>query len=130
MKQKVGFGFYVAVCAAVVGLISIILYGSSYNTSKEAYIFLIAGVAVAAVSIFGSLAAPKLFNWGAPVAAALTACGFAFSATVMADPIGYVISGLYSFDTLTSYIRFAVLAGIALVLLIVVGFTGIAKEEK
>ena len=130
MKQKVGFGFYVAVIAAVVGIISIVLYGSSYNTSKEAYIFLIAGIVVAAVSIAGSLAAPKIFNWGAPVAAALTACGLAYSATVMADPIGYVISGLYSFDTLTGYIRFGVLAGITLVLLMVVGFTGIAKENK
>ena len=62
-------------------------------------------------------------------AAALAACGLAFSATVMADPIGYVISGLYSADTLTGYIYFAVVAAIAWVLYLAVGFMGIENED-
>ena len=69
-------------------------------------------------------------KWIAIIAvAALLACaGIAYSATVMADPIGYVIAGLYSMDTLTGFITFGVVALAAWLLYIVAGFTGMAKE--
>ena len=61
--------------------------------------------------------------------AALAAAGIGYSITVMVDAIGYVISGLYSFDTLRSWITFLVAADISLLLYIVSCFTGIAKEK-
>lgn len=122
-------GFFVMCAAAVVGIVSIIMYKGAYVTSNEAYICLIAAAVVGAASAFLAPKTPKIFNWGAPVAAALAACGLAFSATVMADPIGYVISGLYSADTLKGYIYFAVVAAIAWVLYLAVGFMGIGNED-
>lgn len=122
-------GFFVMCAAAIVGIVSIIMYKGAYVTSNEAYICLVAAAVVGAASAFLAPKTPKIFNWGAPVAAALAACGLAFSATVMSDPIGYVISGLYSADTLTGYIYFAVVAAIAWVLYLAVGFMGIGKEE-
>ena len=122
-------GFFVMCAAAVIGIVSIIMYKGAYVTSNEAYICLIAAAVVGAASAFLAPKTPKIFNWGAPVAAALAACGLAFSATVMADPIGYVISGLYSADTLKGYIYFAVVAAIAWVLYLAVGFMGIGNED-
>lgn len=126
-KRKAGF--FVMCAAAVIGIVSIIMYKGAYVTSNEAYICLVAAAVVGAASAFLAPKMPKIFNWGAPVAAALAACGLAFSATVMADPIGYVISGLYSADTLTGYIYFAVVAVAAWVLYLAVGFMGIGNEE-
>lgn len=126
-KRKIGF--FVMCVAVIVAIVSIIIYGNSYVTSREAYIFLIAAAAVALISAVLALKLPKIFNWGAPVAAMLAAAGLAYSGTVMADPIGYVISGLYSADTLTGYISFAIVAAIAWVLYLVVGFMGMGKEN-
>lgn len=128
MKERKA-GFFVMCAAAIAGIVSVIMYKGAYVTSKEAYICLVAAAVVGAASAFLAPKMPKIFNWGAPVAAALAACGLAFSATVMADPIGYVISGLYSADTLTGYIYFGVAAVIAWVLYLAVGFMGISNEE-
>lgn len=41
----------------------------AYVTSNEAYICLVAAAVVGAASAFLAPKAPKIFNWGAPVAA-------------------------------------------------------------
>lgn len=127
-NNKKSAGMIIMCIAVVVCIVSVILYGKSYNTTKNAYIFLIASAVVGLISALGAQKLPKLFNWGAPIAAVLACAGIAYSATVMADPIGYVIAGLYSMDTLTGFITFGVVALVAWLLYIVAGFTGMAKE--
>ena len=127
MKKSVGF--FIEIIAAIVGIVSVVLYGSSLVTTQSAYIFLIAAVVVALVGAFGAQKMP-ICNWAAPVAAALAAAGIGWSVTVMADPIGYVISGLYSMDDIKSWITFVVVAGIAWLLYVIAGFAGMSKEVK
>ena len=127
--MKRTLGFYITLIAAALGVVSIIMYGSSLNTSKNAYGFMIAAAIIAVLAALGAAKFPGLCNWGAVVAAALAATGIAYSVTVMSDAIGYVISGLYSADTLSSWIRFIVVAGISWLLYVIAGFTGAAKEE-
>lgn len=129
MKNKLSIGFFAMFAAIIVGIVSIVLYGNAYITSQPAYKFMIAAAVVAAISLLGAQKLPKIFNWGAPIAALLFAAGIGYSATVMADPIGYVISGLYNFDTLRGYISFCVAAVIAWVLYLAAGFMGMAKEN-
>ncbi len=126
MKRTIGF--YIEFAAAVVGLVSAVLYGSSMITTKNAYVFIIAAAVVAVISAFAAGKTPKLFNWGAPVAAALMAAGIAYSITVMSDPIGYFISGLYTIDDLRTWITFMVVAGISWLLYMIAGFTGMVRE--
>ena len=126
MKKSVGF--FIEILAAIVGIVSVVLYGSSYMTSQNAYIFLIAAVVVALVGALGAQKKPEICNWAAPVAATLAAAGIAYSITVMSDAIGYVISGLYSMDDIKSWITFMVVACIAWLLYLIAGFTGMAKE--
>lgn len=127
--MKRNTGFYIAVIAAVVGIVSIIMYGSSLNKSQNTYIFLIAAAVVACAAALLSKKSPGICNWGGAAAAALAAVGIGYSITVMADAIGYVISGLYSFDTLQGWIRFMIAAGISWLLYIIAGFTGMARED-
>jgi hypothetical protein len=72
---------------------------------------------------------PKIANWGPALAGAAMAAGVAYGATVMSDPIGYYISGLYQFSTLQPWIIYTVVGVVALVLFWVAGFLGVAAEE-
>ena len=128
-KAKKSICFFILAAAAVVSIVSIVLYGSSYSTTPKAYGFMIAGVAVAAVSlVIGMTKGSRIANWGGAAAAALMAAGLGWSLTVMVDAIGYVISGLYQFSTLQSYITYAICAGIGWLLYLVSGFSGILKK--
>ncbi|MBQ9348261.1 MAG: fibronectin type III-like domain-contianing protein, partial [Oscillibacter sp.] len=122
-------GIVFAVLSVIAETAAVCLYRGSYNTTLGSWICLGAAVAAAAVSLMGSRDNPQVWNWGAPAAAILTAAGIALSVTVMADPIGYVISGLYPPETLTGYITFGVAACAAWLLCLITGFTGMAKES-
>ena len=126
--MKISFGLIVELAAAVVGIVSVVMYGSSLVTTQNAYIFLIAAIVVAVVAAIGAQKMPKVCNWGAPIAAALCAAGIGYSITVMVDAIGYVISGLYSMDDIRTWVNFMIAAGVSLLLYIIAGFTGMAKE--
>lgn len=126
MKRTIGF--YIEFAAAVVGIVSAVLYGGSMIKTKSAYIFVIAAAVVAVLSAFAATKLPKVFNWGAPLAACLMAAGIAYSITVMSDPIGYYISGLYIIEDLRGWITFMIVAGIAWLLYLIASFTGMVKE--
>ncbi len=128
-KKKLGFGFFLLCAALIVAIVSVVLYGKSYVTTTNAYGFMIAAIVAGAAALVGSFFLPKVFNWCTIVAAFLMAGGFGWSITVMADPIGYVISGLYEPGTLTGWITYMVVAVIAWLLLLISGFTGVAKER-
>ena len=129
MKFKLSPGFIIQCAAVVLTIVAIILYGGSYSTSAQAYAFIIIGAIVGAVSAVGAQKMPRIFNWGTVLSALLLGAGIAFSITVMADPFGYVISGLYTSDTLTGYIVSFVFMMLGWILYMVAGFTGICKEE-
>ena len=129
MKAKKSVGFFVLAVAAVVSVISIILYGSAMNKATSAYGFMIAAAVVAcAALVLGAVSGNKLANWGGALAAVLMMAGLGWSLTVMVDAIGYVISGLYQFSLLQSYITFAVCGGIAWLLFLVSSFMSVVKE--
>ena len=129
MKAKKSVGFFVLAAAAVVSVISIILYGSAMNKATSAYGFMIAAAVVAcAALVLGAVSGNKLANWGGALAAVLRMAGLGWSLTVMVDAIGYVISGLYQFSLLQSYITFAVCGGIAWLLFLVSSFMSVVKE--
>lgn len=129
MKANKGIGFFVLAAAAIVSVVSIFLYGSAMNKATSAYGFMIAAAVVAcAALVLGAVSGNKLANWGGALAAVLMMAGLGWSLTVMVDAIGYVISGLYQFSLLQSYITFAVCGGIAWLLFLVSSFMSVVKE--
>ena len=129
MKANKGIGFFVLAAAAIVSVVSIFLYGSAMNKATSAYGFMIAAAVVAcAALVLGAVSGNKLANWGGALAAVLMMAGLGWCLTVMVDAIGYVISGLYQFSLLQSYITFAVCGGIAWLLFLVSSFMSVVKE--
>ena len=128
-KAKKSLGFFILAAAAVVCVISIVLYGSSMNVTTKAYGFMAAAAVVAVISlVLGAVKGNKISNWGGLCAAMLMMAGLAWSLTVMVDAIGYVISGLYQFSLLNTYITFTICGGLAWVLFVIASFTGIVKN--
>ena len=127
MSKKIGF--FILFAAVVVDLVAMFLYGTSYVTTNNAYIWMGVAAGIGLIAAFAAAKLPKVFNWGPAVAAAAMGMGVGYAATVMSDPIGYVISGLYEASTLTTWITFTVVGVIALVLFWVAGFLGVASEE-
>lgn len=129
MKAKKSVGFFVLAVAAIASVISIILYGSAMNKATSAYGFMIAAAVVAcAALVLAAVKGSKIANWGGALAAVLMMAGLGWSLTVMVDAIGYVISGLYQFSLLQSYITFAICGGIAWLLFLISSFMNVVKD--
>lgn len=127
MSKKIGF--FVLFAAVVVDAVAMFLYGGSYAKTQSAYIWMAVAAVIGLVAAFAGSKAPAICNWGPAVAAAAMAAGIAYGATVMSDPIGYYISGLYQFSTLQPWIIYTAVGVIALVLFLVAGFMGVASED-
>ncbi|MBE6480668.1 MAG: hypothetical protein E7Z98_09260 [Olsenella sp.] len=127
MSKKIGF--FVLFAAVVVDAVAMFLYGGSYAKTQSAYIWMAVAAVIGLVAAFAGPKAPAICNWGPAVAAAAMAAGIAYGATVMSDPIGYYISGLYQFSTLQPWIIYTTVGVIALVLFLVAGFMGVASED-
>ena len=129
MKAKKSVGFFVLAVAAIASVISIILYGSAMNKATSAYGFMIAAAVVACAALVLALVkGSKIANWGGALAAVLMMAGLGWSLTVMVDAIGYVISGLYQFSLLQSYITFAICGGVAWLLFLISSFMSVVKD--
>lgn len=128
MSKKIGF--FILFAAVVVDAVAMLLYGSSYATTMNAYIWMAVAAVIGLVAAFAGSKLPAVCNWGPALAGAAMAAGVAYGATVMSDPIGYYISGLYQFSTLQPWITYTVVAVVALVLFWIAGFMGVAAEEE
>ena len=134
MKKTTGekkVGFYLVIAAALLSLVSLLVYrtvlsqlGMVYGLSVIPAIVVV--MVMARVKIAG---AKELINWAAPVNAVVTALTAIMSCSLMLDAFGYVVSGLYQLSQIKSYIVYAVIVVIAMILNVVAGFTGIVEEN-
>ena len=134
MKKTTGekkAGFYLVIAGALLSLVSLLVYrtvlsqlGMVYGLSVIPAIVVV--MVMAGVKIAG---AKELINWAAPVNAVVTALTAIMSCSLMLDAFGYVVSGLYQFRQIRSYIIYAVIVVIAVILNVVAGFTGIVEEN-
>ena len=134
MKKTVGekrFGFYLLMIAAILSLASMVLYNTVLNRLGIVYGLSVITVVIAVLAFAGEkvLGSNELLNWMAPVNAVITALTAIISCSVMLDAFGYVVSGLYQFSQIQSYVIYAVVVVIAMVLNVAAGFTGIVEES-
>lgn len=131
MKAKKSFGLYLLLAAAVLTVIAMVLYGSSFATDKLAYLFLGLSLAAAAVSVGMSFTKlTEVANLAAGVATVLLFIGFCITISPMVTPIAYWYSGLYDYSTVSAYFTFAAVWVIAWLAAMVCSFTGVAKRIK
>lgn len=126
MKNRAS-GFYLTLVAAILALVGVIIYGRVMYTMPVVYGVLIAAIVVEVLAIVIN---KRVFNNFLPIIeGVLLGYGLAMSFFVMVNQIGYVIAGLDKIDTLYSFIAFAVIAGIGMLLNIVAGFLKQSKDE-
>ena len=135
MKKITGekkVGFYLMCAAAVLSLISMVIYRTVLSQMKIVYGLSIipAIITILIVVIVKALGEKEVLNWAAAVNAVITALTAIISCSIMLDAFGYVVSGLYQFSQIRSYVIYAVVVVIAMILNVAAGFTGIVGESQ
>ena len=128
MNKKKAGGFYLTLAAAVLALVGVILYGSVMYRMNAVYVLLAAAIILGAL-VFVLTGKTVLANLLPVVNAVLMASAAVWSASLMVNQIGYVISGLDGIDTIMSFIVLCVLAVIAMLLYIVASFLPMEKDS-
>ena len=121
MKKTTGekkIGFYLVMAAAVLSLVSMLIYRTVLSQL---------GLVLAGMKMTG---AKELLNWAGPVNAVVTALTAIISCSIMLDAFGLVVSGLYQFSQIRSYVIYAAVVAIAMILNVAAGFTGIVEENE
>ena len=128
-KNKKSIGLYLTLVAGIIAIVEAVYYGKVY-TFQPVYYFLAAAIVLAVLS-FVLVGFNKVITGFIPVVnAALMASAAVWSASVMVNQIGYVISGLDGMDTIISFIIFCSLAVVGMILNIVASFLPVAKEAE
>jgi hypothetical protein len=128
-QSKVSTGFYLDVVATVLLIAALAAYVTVMNTRLLCFAAMAVGLLFGVIGPVGiKLAGGKeLLQWMPCVAAVLAGFAAMSSATVMVDPIGYVVSGLYLFSDIQSYVIYLALAVAAIVLYLIAGFVRLSK---
>lgn len=129
MKNKKGIASILIVLAAVLAVVSIILYGSVMYKYTPVY-FMLGGaivVALAGFALAGRL--PKLSGYLPICVAALLASAAVWGSQLMVNQIGYVVAGLDGPETIMPWAYFLGVTVIAMVVSIVASFLPMAKAE-
>ena len=124
MKNK-SVGFYLTLAAVVLMLVGLPFYAQSAYAIPTVYI-MAAIVAVVEVGVF--LTKGEIANGLCIAGAVAAAAAVIFSFSTQLDAIGYVLSGLFTFDQIQGFVIFAALAIVGWLLLIVASFTGVSKK--
>ena len=129
MKNKKGIASILIVLAAVLAVVSIILYGSVMYKFTPVY-FMLAGAAVVALAGFalaGKL--PTLSGYFPICVSVLLASAAVWGSQLMVNQIGYVVAGLDGPETIMPWAYFLGVTVIAMVASIIAAFLPMVKAE-
>lgn len=130
LKNKT-IGFYLSQIAAILVLAGIAFYWQA--SRKENYIVVIMLVAVL-LQAAGSVIMIRIRNckWTSlilTVNAVLVAAALVNSFYTQVDSLGYVVSGLYGFETVRNFVTSAICMAAALLLYIISSYIGFEKNK-
>ena len=127
--QKKSVSIYMLILAAVMACVGLVFYRTAAVTEARIIPLTLVPAAIAvltAVLVFAGKPL-RVLNLAATVCAVLLAWALAQSVSAQLDPLGWWISGLYTFDQVRGYIIFAVLMVLALILSVIASFIDIKK---
>ena len=127
-KTKKSIGLYLTLVAGIIAIVEAIYYGKVMYTFQPVYYFLAAAIVLAVLS-FVLVGFNKVITGFIPVVNAVLSAAV-WSASVMVNQIGYVVSGLDGIDTIMSFIIFCSLAVVGMIINIVASFLPVAKEAE
>ncbi|GAA0799732.1 hypothetical protein GCM10008910_26410 [Faecalicatena orotica] len=128
--ENKAIGFYFSILGAVLALAGIIVYRQAKNTEPLIMTLLAAVVLLqaAAVVFLAFVRGRKAVNLVIMADAVLVAAALVLSFRTQVDALGYVVSGLYGFETVKSYVFSAVFMLISLIMYWIASYHGFEKE--
>lgn len=127
---KKSVGFYLTVIAALAALIGLVNYISASGATLNVMILTGAALVMEILMIIGMAAFGNrlVLNLFPTAAAVLMAAAVAFSFQTQVDGLGFLISGMYSFNDLKNFLIFAICGLIAAVLYVISSFMDMEKK--
>ena len=129
MKKTIGF--YISILAAVLAAVGCFFYKDTGLAEQR--ILIIAGAAIAVTVLMVILAVVSgqkkfgIVNLGATASAVILAWALVQSLNPQLDPLGWWVSGLYTYDQVKNYLFFAGFSGAAILLYIIASFINVKK---
>ncbi len=128
---KKNASFYLMVIAGILALIGVYFYRSASIVESHVQVIVLVGVGLTVLMVLlGAFKSkPAILNLCATVIALVLAWGLIQSVNAQLDPLGWWISGLYTYDQVKGYIFFAVLLVLAVVLDVIASFIDVYSKE-
>ncbi len=110
-------GFYLTAAAALFTIVGMIFFKSVEGSSSAVFMLLGASLALEVIMVVVTAIAgnKKILELISAICAVLMAGAFIQSLIPQVDNFGYLVSGLYSFNDMKSYILYAAFAVLALI---------------
>lgn len=124
-------GFYISVVACVLALVALVLYLSTTGALALVIGLLVAVICVEVLLIVVSkvIGNKPVLNLASSINAVLLAFAIVTSFNPQLDPIGYVVSGLYTFEQIQPFVNFVIVVAISFLLYIVASFMNLGKQK-
>lgn len=129
LKNK-SIGFYFSVIGAILALAGLLLYRQAKNTESiiEALLMAVFLLQVAVSILLVFIKGKKSVNLVISAEAVMVAAALVFSFRTQVDALGYVVSGLYKFQTVRSYVLSVVFMLLSLIMFLITSYFGLEKE--
>ena len=124
-------GVYISVVACVLARVALVLYLSTTGALTLVIGLLCAAIVVEVLLIVVSkvIGNKPVLNLASSINAVLLGYAIVTSFNPQLDAIGYVVSGLYTFEQIQSFVYFVIVAAIAFLLYIVASFMNLGKQK-
>lgn len=124
-------GFYISVVACVLALVALVLYVPTAGALSLVIGLLIAAIVieVALIAVSWVIGNKAFLNLASSINAVLLGYAIVTSFNPQLDAIGYVVSGLYTYDQISGFVNFVIVVAIAFLLYIVASFMNLGKQK-
>ncbi len=130
MKREKSIGVYLTLAGGIIAVIALIVYRLVMYKMNEVYYMLVGAIAVSILAFLLAKVFPTLAGLMAAGGAFLMASAAVWGASLMVNQMGYVVAGLDGIDTILSFIIFAVVAVVGMLMYIIAAFLPAAKDVK
>lgn len=130
MKNKRGIASILIVLAAILAVVSIILYKGVMYKFTPVYFMLVGAVVVALAGFVLADKLPRFSGYFPICASALLASAAVWGSQLMVNQIGYVVAGLDGINTIMPWVYFLAVTIAAMLVSIIAAFLPMAKPAR
>lgn len=127
--ENKAIGFYMSVAAAILALAGLCVYHAAPNAENNVMAILAAVVVlqIAGLAVLAFIKGKELPNLILTANTVLMAAALVNSFRTQLDKLGYVVSGLYDFSTVQTFVVSAVLMLLSMVIFLISSWSGFEK---